>query len=76
MSVDKPPYDPVIYSGKDIGASGFQVGLPNSMERMWMVARAINFDFSNYNKLHSTPDRALKKRYLKNVFRLLCQTCG
>jgi hypothetical protein len=69
MAYDKPPSDPVILSHKDFGAAYFEANLPNSYERMWMVARAINFDFDNYNKLYSTPDIATKKRYVKNAFR-------
>jgi hypothetical protein len=38
---------------------------------MWMVARAINFDVENYNRVYNTADRALKKRYSKNFIRLV-----
>lgn len=71
MAHDKAPFDPVILQHKDFGAAYFETNLPNSYERMWMVARAINFDFDNYNKLYSTPDIATKKRYSKNFFRFL-----
>lgn len=71
MAYDKPPQDPIVFTHRDIGAAGFNVSLPNSYERMWMVGRAINFDMTNYNKLYSNPDKALKKRYMKNVMRLI-----
>lgn len=69
MAYDRPPDDPVVYTHRDFGAAYFEAALPNSYERMWMVARAINFDLGNYNKYYSNPDIASKKRYLKNFFR-------
>ena len=63
MAYDKPPQDPIVYTHQDFGAAYFDANLPNSYERMWMVARAINFDFHNYNKFYSNPDRASKKRF-------------
>mmetsp|Transcript_30983 Transcript_30983/g.30639 ORF Transcript_30983/g.30639 Transcript_30983/m.30639 type:complete len:173 (+) Transcript_30983:114-632(+) len=38
---------------------------------MWMVGRAINFDFTNYNKFYSNPDKGTKNRYLKNFMRFV-----
>jgi len=71
MAYDKAPVDPVVYTHKEFGASFFEGNLPNSYERMWMVMRAINFDVDNVNRLYLNPDRALRKRYLRNVFRAL-----
>ena len=69
MAYERPPQDPIVYTHQDFGAAYFDANLPNSYERMWMVARAINFDLGNYNKFYSNPDRASKKRYLKNFLR-------
>lgn len=71
MDSDKPPYDPVVHTHKDFGASFFVENVPNGYERMWMVARAINFDVENYNRAYNAPDRALKKRYSKNFIRFV-----
>jgi hypothetical protein len=71
MAHDKAPQDPVIYTHKDFGQSYFATNLPNSYERMWMVARAINFDIDGYNRSYNSADRAQKKRYSKNFLRLV-----
>lgn len=73
MAQDKAPSDPLVYTHRDFGAAYFVVNLPNSYERMWMVARAINFDVENYNKIYNNPDRAMKKRYIRNFIRFLDQ---
>ena len=52
MDQDKPPYNPIVHTHKDFGASFFVENVPNGYERMWMVARAINFDVENYT-VHS-----------------------
>ena len=71
MAYEKPSENPIVYTHKDFGAAFFEQNLPNAYERMYMVCRAINFDLGNYNKLYSTPDYPNKRRYVRNVFRLL-----
>ena len=73
MAQDKAPSEPLIYTHRDFGAAYFVTNLPNSYERMWMVARAINFDVENYNKIYNNPDRGMKKRYLRNFIRFVDQ---
>ena len=73
MAVDKAPENPYVYTHRDFGAAYFVRNLPNSYERMWMVARAINFDVENYNKIYNVPDRAMKKRYIRNFLRFVDQ---
>lgn len=76
MASDKPPVDPDFYTHKEFGAAFFDVTLPNSYERMWMVMRAINFESDKYNRVYNVADKALKRRYLRNFFRLVDNPIG
>jgi len=69
MAYDKAPENPIVYTHKEFGAAYFDRSLPNAYERMFMICRAINFDFDNYNKNYSSPDVASKRRYVRNFFR-------
>lgn len=71
MAYEKPTEDPIVYTHRDFGSAFFERNVPNATERMFMVCRAINFDLGNYNKLYSSPDVSQRRRYMKNVFRLL-----
>ena len=71
MAYEKPSENPIVYTHKEFGAAFFDQALPNANERMFMICRAINYDFDNYNKNYRSPDVANKRRYMRNVFRFL-----